>query len=261
MKKHIPNVVTLLNLFCGGISIILTLYIGDYVAAVCFIALAAFFDLLDGMLARMLHATSPIGADLDSLSDVVSFGLAPALLLFVQMDILFMSLLGETTGSDKSWIYALPVLLIALFAALRLAKFNNDIRQAHYFFGLPVPANALFWCGYVFLMNAVFPSWELSPVLQLGGTSLLVVFFSWLMICDIRMLSFKALWAKDLPSCYRKHTLIGLSIVLISGIVSFPSLSFGALSLALLVYIIGSILVHFLDHQLLKEFEQRGISV
>jgi CDP-diacylglycerol--serine O-phosphatidyltransferase len=139
--KYVPNIITCLNLFAGCLSCVMTLKYGNYVGAFLFIVLAAIFDFLDGFSARLLKAFSPIGADLDSLADVISFGLAPGFVVFSFL----------TTATSGLAFDGIPYLafLIPVFSALRLAKFNIDTRQTTSFIGLPVPANALFWAALI----------------------------------------------------------------------------------------------------------------
>ena len=181
IRKHIPNAVTCLNLFAGCMACVAA-FEGFYEAALTFIILSAAFDFFDGLLARMLHAYSPIGKDLDSLADDVSFGVAPSVVLF--------SLFKEM--QYPAWLEAaapfLPytAFLISVFSALRLAKFNNDTRQTTSFIGLPVPANALFWGALV----AGTHDWltaQCHPLLLLGAVCL----FSWLLVSEIPMFSLK----------------------------------------------------------------------
>jgi len=177
--KHIPNSITSLNLVSGCISIVFALN-GQYSAAALFILLAAIFDFMDGFAARLLKAYSPIGKELDSLADIVSFGVAPGMIIFQ-----FMKELSETSG-DPYWI-AWFAFLIPVFSALRLAKFNLDERQTTSFLGLPTPANALFWSfgiGFTYDKIAEFPPspWFILPFIFL---------FSWLLISEIPMFSLK----------------------------------------------------------------------
>jgi CDP-diacylglycerol--serine O-phosphatidyltransferase len=152
----------------------------NFEMAMLFIVIGAVFDFFDGMAARLLHAYSNIGKDLDSLADDVSFGVAPALIVF--------SLFKEINYPDylsslANWLpYA--AFLIAIFSALRLAKFNNDTRQTTSFIGLPVPANALFWAS---LVAGCKPIASYHPLLTLA----LVCLFSWLLVSEIPMFSLK----------------------------------------------------------------------
>ncbi len=135
MKKQIPNLITLANLFCGVVAARMAAF-GRYQEAAFFIILGIAFDFFDGMVARLLHVESPLGRELDSLADIVTSGVAPGFILF--------GLLWEHSTS----IYIKYIaFLIPVFAAYRLAKFNLDDTQHHSFRGLPVPAAALFWVG------------------------------------------------------------------------------------------------------------------
>ena len=134
ITKYLPDTITCLNLLSGSAAVILAFH-DDFDMALAMIVLAAVFDFLDGLAARVFHAYSDIGKELDSLADTVSFGLAPSLILYNWMA-------GYTTGIQPYVCY-IP-LLIAAFSALRLAKFNLDTRQNESFLGLPVPASALF---------------------------------------------------------------------------------------------------------------------
>lgn len=141
MKKQIPNLITLANLLCGVLACIYSFEETLHLAAL-FICLGIFFDFFDGMAARLLNVTSPLGKELDSLADVVTSGVAPGMMLYVILNQL----------SDINWLCYFA-LLIPLFAAYRLAKFNIDIRQSHSFLGLPTPANALIWVGLALYLS------------------------------------------------------------------------------------------------------------
>ena len=138
--KYIPNTVTCLNLFSGCIACVMA-FEARYELAFIFIILSAVFDFFDGMLARLLNAHSPIGKDLDSLADDISFGAAPAFIIFS----LFKEMHYPANIEFIAPYMPYAAFLIAVFSGLRLAKFNNDTRQTTSFIGLPVPANALFW--------------------------------------------------------------------------------------------------------------------
>ena len=135
MKKHIPNTITCCNLISGCIATYWA-FQGDYRLALLFIVIGAVFDFFDGMTARLLHVSSPIGKELDSLADDITFGFAPSAIVF--------SFLSPLT-SHLSPLIPYLAFVMAAFSALRLAKFNLDERQALGFIGLPTPANALFW--------------------------------------------------------------------------------------------------------------------
>ncbi len=132
VKKHLPNLFTASNLFCGCLAIY-QIAIGDLLNASILILIASLFDFLDGMIARLLKVGSAIGAQLDSLADMVSFGLVPS---YLAVTLLLNTDLG---------IIAFAPFIMAVFSAFRLAKFNLDERQSDSFIGLPTPANALLW--------------------------------------------------------------------------------------------------------------------
>ena len=146
MKKHIPNTSTCLNLISGCIATYFA-FQGSYMEALLFIVIGAVFDFFDGMTARLLHVSSPIGKELDSLADDITFGFAPSVMVF------------SFLNSFHIHLPLMPFLafVIAAFSALRLAKFNLDERQALGFIGLPTPANALFWGSLIVSLN--FRTW------------------------------------------------------------------------------------------------------
>ena len=175
ITRHIPNTITCLNLLSGCVAVISALA-GQYNIVVVCIALSAIFDFCDGLAARLLHAYSPMGKELDSLADLVSFGLAPALLLY--------TLLQDVLPQEQAWM-AYTALLIPIFAALRLAKFNIDDSQATTFRGLPVPANALWWIGVCQLLQDT-PN-EITTWAVIAS----IFVMAYLMICDLPMFSLK----------------------------------------------------------------------
>lgn len=139
IKRQIPNLITLCNLACGVLSVYAALVLGYPKLAALLICLGILFDFFDGMTARLLKVSSPMGKELDSLADVVTSGVAPAAILYRLTEQTFVNY-----GTE--WM-AVFFLLIPLFAAYRLAKFNLDTRQSHSFLGLPVPSQALVWVG------------------------------------------------------------------------------------------------------------------
>ena len=172
MKKHIPNFITCLNLFSGCVASYLA-FKSNYEGAFIAILLAAVFDFMDGFAARLLKAYSAMGKELDSLADMISFGLAPGAIVF--------SLLTES-GTNE-WL-PFAGFLIPVFSGLRLAKFNIDDRQTSSFLGLPVPANAIFWAGIVY---------SFSPFLTNNTWFFLILIgvFCFLLVSEIPMFSLK----------------------------------------------------------------------
>lgn len=199
MKKHIPNLLTCGNLLAGSLAVVFTLYHHRADVAMALIVLAAVFDFFDGLVARALGVSSPIGKDLDSLADVVSFGLAPATLVWYTL---------QGLGITSVWSYG--VFLLVAFAALRLAKFNNDTRQSTSFLGLPVPSNALFFLGYTSSLPMVV--FLLGPVGTLVVTLVLTLLFGSLMLGELPMFSFK-LTKAPLRALWKQITLVVVSVV------------------------------------------------
>jgi len=172
IKKHIPNFITCLNLFSGCVAVLLA-FKGNYQGAFIAILVAAVLDFLDGFAARALKAYSPMGKELDSLADVISFGMAPGAIVF--------SLLSETKTFE--WLPYLAF-LIPICSGLRLAKFNIDERQTSSFIGMPTPANAIFWGGLAFSYSGLLVQnyWVLI---------VLTVLFSYLLVAEIPMFALK----------------------------------------------------------------------
>lgn len=143
IKKHIPNTITCCNLVSGCIATTFA-FSGNPKMAMFWIIMGAVFDFFDGMVARLLNVSSPIGKELDSLADDVTFGVAPSAIVFSE---LFTLQYPALQGLQQYIPYC--AFLIAAFSALRLAKFNLDDRQTTSFIGLPTPANALFWGSFI----------------------------------------------------------------------------------------------------------------
>ncbi len=185
--KHLPNFLTLLNLVCGFIAIIHSFNIQTLAYAPYFIFLAAVFDFADGLAARVLHAYSDLGKQLDSLSDMVSFGLAPGIFIFQLLQFVEFANIFE-----GYYIYSLLIsVLVPVFSAIRLGKFNIDERQNTYFIGMPTPASAIFIASLVwFVMN--YPNWHLTQlILNIYVLSFIAVINSALMVSPIPMFSLK----------------------------------------------------------------------
>ena len=182
IKKNIPNSITCLNLISGVMAIIFAFRFnydfgslkGYQIAYIC-IGAAAIFDFLDGAVARLLKAYSDMGKELDSLSDLVSFGVAPSMLLFNIVNF-------ANQNTFDPW--ALAVLAIPVMGALRLARFNIDTRQTTSFIGLPIPAGAIFWIGLSewFLTEGYPQNWVMA---------VLVIGMSLMMVSNMRMFSLK----------------------------------------------------------------------
>ena len=161
LVRHIPNTLTCLNLIFGFYAAMSGLT-GNYFCAMTAILLAAVFDFSDGLAARLLKAYSALGKELDSLADVISFGVAPGMMLFSYLDKLSENLSWNDSIACKCLLFtsfAIPV-----FSAIRLAKFNIDDRQTTSFIGLPVPAHAIFWSSLITVLAAdTHASWCILP--------------------------------------------------------------------------------------------------
>mgnify|MGYP002515709708 CR=1 FL=1 len=210
IKSGIPNTITSLNLLSGCIASVFAFadeaYFGSlqgYQIAFIFIGLATIFDFCDGLSARLLHAYSAIGKELDSLSDLVSFGVAPAMLVFNLLE-------GQNAGY---WSFC--AFLLAVFGALRLAKFNIDDRQTTSFIGLPIPANAIFWIGIVAWNHSYF-------YIGTPAMILLIVAFSWLMVSRLNMFSLKVKTLAFSSNVRRYVLILGtISFVAVQGVAGF----------------------------------------
>lgn len=182
IKKHIPNTITCCNLVSGCIATYFA-FCGMLSWALLFIVIGAVFDFFDGMSARLLGVSSPIGKELDSLADCITFGFAPSAIVFHYLS-------AQTSDELPCWLATvLPFVafVMAAFSALRLAKFNLDERQALGFIGLPTPANALFW-GSLIVGSGVWLS--ASPYYKYGVVVLLLV-SCYLLIAEIPMFALK----------------------------------------------------------------------
>ena len=182
ITRHIPNTVTCCNLLSGCVAIVMA-HQGCYQAALGFIVLGAIFDFFDGLLARALKAYSPLGKELDSLADDVTFGVAPAMMVFSLMhEVALPAWLAPVAG-----LLPYAAFLIAAFSALRLAKFNIDTRQTTSFIGLPTPANALFWGSLIVGAH----DFLVADTLAFLYLIILVLLTSWLLVAEIPMFSLK----------------------------------------------------------------------
>jgi len=230
MMRFVPNIITCLNLFCGCLSIV-CVFNGRLDVAAYLILVAAVFDFLDGLAARLLKAYSDMGKQLDSLADVVSFGVAPASVMYI--------LLLNTVNYQLSSInYIAPAAyLIAVFSAIRLAKFNIDVRQSDTFIGLPTPANAIFICSLVFISLG---DNQLSLLTENIFFLLAVtVIFSYLLISELPLFSlkFKTFHWKSNKLRYF-FVAFSITVLLI--------LHLAGLALVILAYIVLSLFDYFL---------------
>ena len=228
MKKHIPNTITCCNLISGCIATWFA-FQSDYAMALLFIVIGAVFDFFDGMSARLLHVSSPIGKELDSLADDITFGFAPSAIIF---DFL------KTGIEYLPWHYlSYAAFIMAAFSALRLAKFNLDERQAMGFIGLPTPANALFWGAL--LVGA--GEWLSASPHTYWAVFAGIFVSSWLLVSEIPMFALKfKTWGWKGNEVRYLFLISCLPLLLLFGI--------PGLAVIIAWYILLSIATHFLNH-------------
>jgi CDP-diacylglycerol--serine O-phosphatidyltransferase len=251
--KHLPNICTLANLFFGCIAIAFILNAPSFLTAIgedyqpvlgleqmywgsMFIALAALMDVVDGFAARSLNVSSLIGRDLDSLADVVSFGVAPSMILF---KLLWFAYMSEPGALDAPLLATTPAFLIACFGALRLARFNQtSTQQRDYFAGMPIPATGLIiaslplisWYPTGYNFNAILTNkWFLYG---------LIIALCLLMVSKIKFLKWKAA-GKGIAAWWPQILML---VIIIAGA---PFLKFAIIPLVFLVYIICSLLYKY----------------
>ncbi len=225
--RNFPNALTCCNLISGCIAVKFALE-GDCRTAFLFVVIGAVFDFFDGFAARKLKVSSPIGKELDSLADDITFGLAPAAMAF---DMLRNAAVPESM-LGAAGIYPYTAFVMAAFSALRLAKFNLDERQTTSFIGLPTPANALFWGALACSANAAL----LASPAAVYGIIFMVLVSSALLVCEIPMfaLKFKNFTWKDNKVRY---------IFLAGSLAFIIALGIGGFAVAILWYLLLSLLI------------------
>ncbi|MFK5889475.1 MAG: CDP-alcohol phosphatidyltransferase family protein [Flavobacteriaceae bacterium] len=256
LKKHIPNSLTLLNLLCGIIATMLAV-INQLELAAYFVILGIVFDFFDGFVARLLKVQGELGKQLDSLADVVTSGIAPAVVMFqllekslhnnwlkgLSCEVGEWSTFNETASLSLKGISVHPLpflgLLLALAAAYRLANFNIDTRQTSSFIGLPTPAMSLFVMSLPLILiysDAVFIKELILNKYVLIGITL---FLSYLMNAELKLFSFKI---KDFT--FKKYSIHIVYLIIV--ILAFIFLKFIAIPLSIMLYIIFSVLLQLL---------------
>jgi CDP-diacylglycerol--serine O-phosphatidyltransferase len=234
MKKEIPNLLTLGNLLAGCIGLWFVMQ-GDLVSASYCIFISLVCDFFDGFLARALQAYSDLGKELDSLADMVSFGVLPAFILFALVE---QSCGTSCTVGLFGFYKPLMVFALALMSAYRLAKFNIDTRQSDQFIGVPTPANGLLIASLPLILR--FQP-EFSPyILHFQGLLIYAVLMSYLLVCELPLLAFKfKTW--DWKSNQVKF------IFLIFCIAALVMLKFAAIPVLVIAYILLSGLIFLLN--------------
>lgn len=236
IKKHIPNTITCLNLASGAVACVLALNHLYFYASLAIYA-ASVFDFFDGAAARLLKVSSPIGKELDSLADDISFGLAPGMILY--------SWMAQVTNAELSSVLPYFCFVLSAFAALRLAKFNLDERQTSSFIGLPTPPVSMLTASLIALFDPNIPgTYNVEWLRNLASNPYIILayvaIFSYLMVCELPMFSlkFKHLhWKGNEP----KFILLGSSIVLLA------VLQLAAIPAIIMLFIAMSVILNFMS--------------
>ncbi len=229
--KHLPNFLTLMNLFAGCLAVV-ALFKGNTDLAGMFIIAALVCDFFDGFVARLVGASGDLGKQLDSLADMVSFGLVPGVVMYQLFGkALWIQTMGQPSALDYGQYF---MFIVTLFACLRLAKFNIDTRQTSSFVGLPVPANTLFIMSLPFIFEhdtIGVGRYLMNPYILIGIAAL----SAWIQVAEIPMISLK-ISSKNIGD-YK-----GQIILLLAAIVLIPVLKFGALPMIIFLYILLSLI-------------------
>ncbi len=234
MKHHLPNLITLLNLACGTVAIVFALE-GQWQWAVYLVLAASVFDFLDGFTARMLKAYSNTGKQLDSLADMVSFGVVPAVFIYILFKELFLNLPDEagTFYRQLQWVVLVSIFIVPAFSAIRLARFNIEEDHGTFFYGLPTPAHTLFWTG-------IF--WQFMKSGTLFGTPL-NIFFMWaiMLIMAFHMILPVPMYSLKFDHFRLRGNLIRYLLLFLAVVILLLT-GLGGISLVILVYILLSLL-------------------
>ncbi len=246
--KQLSNVLTLGNLFCGALAIIFILHAPQYIAefngieytvtnpepvywASALVVIAGVLDFFDGLVARWLGIQSPMGKELDSLADVVSFGVVPGMILFRLLRSAYMQ---SPDVFDVSYFNLAPALLLPCFAAFRLAKFNLDTRQSDFFIGVPTPAVGLLVASFPLII--LYNSFNLGPwLLNIWVLYVIIGLLCYLMVAEIPMLSLK-LKSFSLSQSWPQLLLVVLALV------GIPVLHYATVPFIFICYVIVSLI-------------------
>jgi CDP-diacylglycerol--serine O-phosphatidyltransferase len=249
IKKHIPNIITLGNLFSGLIAILLIIN-GHYVWAGFFTFLGAFFDFFDGMVARLLGVSGELGKQMDSLADMVSFGVVPGMAMFAMLKLSHADLANEVFYANENLnilvhtdtVYALPGFLITLFSALRLANFNIDTRQSSSFIGVPTPAITLFVLSILLIsvlhQNKMIESMVATPWILY----LLTILSSYALVAELPLFAMKfKVWNWQENKIRWIFVAITLGLLVVFQLVAVPMI--------IIVYVLLSIIDNILGNK------------
>lgn len=228
IRRNIPNALTCGNLLCGCLGVVEAFH-SNLLLSCVLVGVALIFDFFDGFLARLLKVSSPIGKDLDSLADMVTFGLLPAVIMYQ----LLMQSIPDLYGIWKAY----PAFIIAIFSAIRLAKFNNDPRQSDSFIGVPTPANAMLIASLPLIVHTQSEYWK-SIIINTNNLLILSVVMSLLLVAEIPLLALK------FKSFGWKGNEMRYSFILITVLLLF-TLKILAVPVILILYLAVSLLSNF----------------
>lgn len=244
MKKiiaQVPNTITSLNLV-SGVAATMFAIDGHLVWAAIFICLAAVLDFMDGFAARLLKAYSEIGKELDSLADVVSFGVAPGAILFTLLEFALFGKnqpIHEIGASWYEWLILSTSFLLPVFGAIRLARFNTNTSNENFFRGLPIPANGLFWAAMGLMLQMPKYAEVLKLVYSVRTLVLLGIFMAGVMVITMPMFSLKAKSLSFADNWYR-YLFAFVAVVLLA------TLNVYGLALVIFVYILLNAIFYLL---------------
>ena len=237
IKRNIPNIITLANLTCGLLSIIFAFQGNLKMASLCIFA-GAFFDFFDGLAARILKLSGELGKQLDSMADMVTFGVAPGFILFHFMYYLSNStIFRHSIETDGLFLPASIALLIPILSAYRLANFNIDTRQTNSFIGLPVPALAIFVAAIPHINFEEFPMF-----IDMQFLTIIAIIMPILLVVEIPLFSLKFSKTESIKS---RLNIFRITLILLAVILFFV-FQFAAIPFIVILYIILSLLNNIL---------------
>tara|TARA_B100001758_G_scaffold247957_1_gene269140 strand:- start:12833 stop:13555 length:723 start_codon:yes stop_codon:yes gene_type:complete len=237
LKRNLPNLITLANLLCGLLSIIFAFKGSLDLASLC-IFLGAFFDLFDGLLARILNVTGQLGKQLDSMADLVTFGVAPGFIMFNFMFYLNNNILFCHSISNQGILLPLSLaLLIPILSSYRLANFNIDNKQTTSFIGLPTPALGIFFAAIPQIDFKQFPMF-----IDMQFLTIICIIMPILLLVKIPLFSFKVNYNEDINS---RLNILRVTLIL-STVILFFAFQFAAIPFIVILYLILSLLNNIL---------------
>ena len=236
IKRNIPNIITLANLTCGLLSIIFAFQGNLKLAALCIFA-GAFFDFFDGLAARLLKVSGELGKQLDSMADMVTFGVAPGMILFHFIYYLNHHIIFRIATTDNLFFPELLALLIPIFSAYRLANFNIDTRQTTSFIGLPTPALAIFIAALPLIDSNQFPMF-----INLQVLTIISVILPLILVVNLPLFSLKYSKNENLNTRLNIFRII----LILSTVVLFSVFQFAAIPFIVILYLILSLLNNIL---------------